>query len=479
MTLKKKLKTSFFWVGIEQVGIQAISFIISIILARILLPSDFGIIGMILIFIAIGKSLTDSGLSLSLVRSKELGTVDYSTVFYFNLLGSVFIYLLVFFAAPFISAFYNEEILIDIIRVYSFVFIINALGNIQQIRIIKHLAFKLLFKISIPSIILGGFVGIYMAYAGYGVWSLVVSALVQASINTLLLWLFGKWMPTFQFEWNIFKKHFYYGYKLTLAGLIETFYKNSYTVIIGRVFGTSQLGYFTRADTLKQVPVQNIGTILNKVTFPLFSSIQDDDKKLKSAYKSIMQVVIFFVAPLLLIASALAEPLIRFLLTEKWLPSVPYFQILCWAGILFPLNAYNLNILKIKGRSDLFLKLEVVKKTIGVLTILVTFQFGIIALLWGGVIVSAFSFFINSYYTGRFISYSSFEQLKDIIPLVFLAALVAGFSWYLDQNVQNYFSSDFMRLLIWGSTGVLIYLLLVKLFLNRILLKMRSLIFEK
>ncbi len=479
MTLKKKLKTSFFWVGIEQVGIQAISFIISIILARILLPSDFGIIGMILIFIAIGKSLTDSGLSLSLVRSKELGTVDYSTVFYFNLLGSVFIYLLVFFAAPFISAFYNEEILIDIIRVYSFVFIINALGNIQQIRIIKHLAFKLLFKISIPSIILGGFVGIYMAYAGYGVWSLVVSALVQASINTLLLWFFGKWKPTLQFECNIFKKHFYYGYKLTLAGLIETFYKNSYTVIIGRVFGTSQLGFFTRADTLKQVPVQNIGTILNKVTFPLFSSIQDDDKKLKSAYKSIMQLVIFFVAPLLLIASALAEPLIRFLLTEKWLPSVPYFQILCWAGILFPLNAYNLNILKIKGRSDLFLKLEVVKKTIGVLTILVTFQFGIIALLWGGVIVSAFSFFINSYYTGRFISYSSFEQLKDIIPLVFLAALVAGFSWYLDQNVQNYFSSDFMRLLIWGSTGVLIYLLLVKLFLNRILFKMRSLIFEK
>lgn len=464
MTLRKKSISSFFWAALEQFGNQTISFVVQIILARILLPEDFGLIGMILIFMAVGKSIIDSGLSQSLIRSKSLDVNDYSTVFYFNISVSVILYLILYLVAPYISTFYEEVLLIEIIRWYALIFIITAFGSIQQTRLVKTLQFKTFFKIALPSILLGGAFGIYLAYNGFGVWSLVASALTQAAINTLLLWIFSNWRPRFIFSIAKFSEHFNFGYKLTLSSLIDATFRNIYSVIIGKNFNATQLGYYNRADTVKQLPVQNIGAILTKVTFPIFAKIQDDDIKLKAAIKLIIRSVTLVLAPLLLISAALGEPLFRLLLTEKWLPAVPYFQILCWAGILYPLNANNLNLLKVKGRSDLFLRLEVIKKSIGVLMIVIALPFGIKALLYTIVFSSIVSFFINSYFTKKLINYGNFEQIKDVLPIVLISALVAYLIFTMDNIVSTYIESDFLRLLVGALVGVMIYFGFVMLF---------------
>ena len=424
MSLKKQAISGVFWTSIQQFITQGIGFVVSIILARLLLPAEFGLIAMIGIFMGIGASLMDAGLGSSLIRTDNPTQEDYSTVFFFNLAGSVIMYVLLYVVAPYIADFYKQDILTGIIRWYGVIFIINAFAMVQRTRLTKLLDFKTQMLVAVPSMVLGGAIGVLMAYYGYGVWSLVVMAITQSFVSTLQLWFYAKWKPAWVFNKEKFKYHFNYGYKLTLSGILDTVFVNAYTIIIGKFFAPAQVGFFNRADSLKQLPVSNVSAILNKVTFPLFAEIKNDDVRLKSVYKKIMQLVLFLIAPLLLILAALAEPLFRFLFTEKWLPAVPYFQILCWNGILYPIHSYNLNILTVKGRSDLFLKLEIIKKIMVVLVLLVSFQFGIYGLLYGAVFTSVLAFFINTHYSGKFINYKAWEQIKDILPLIFIAFIV-------------------------------------------------------
>jgi O-antigen/teichoic acid export membrane protein len=385
-------------------------------------------------------------------------------------------YALIFLAAPFIASFYEQELLTAIVRWYAIVFIINAFAMIQTTRLTKLLDFKTQMKVSIPSILVSGVVGITFAYLGYGVWSLVVMAIVQAVANAVQLWLYAKWKPTWVFSKQKFNYHFKYGYKLTLSGLLDILFNNVYVILIGKFFAPAQVGFFNRANSLKQLPVSNISTILNKVTFPLFAEIKNDDVRLKSVYKKIMQVVVFIVAPILLVMAALAEPLFRFLFTEKWLPAVPYFQILCWNGILYPIHAYNLNVLKVKGRSDLFLKLEILKKAMIVIVIAISFQFGIYGLLYGSVLTSVFAFFINTHYTGKFINYSGWEQTKDILPIIVLAIFSSGLVYGLDLWLQQIRTFDIFRLVVGGLLGVLVYLFLAYLFKMTAITELKKLI---
>src|SRR5690606_36510613 len=272
-------------------------------------------------------------------------------------------------------------------------------------RLTKEMNFKTQTLIAIPASLAGGFTGIIMAYLGFGVWSLVWSSIVTIVVSTVQLWIYSKWKPDWTFSISKFKMHFYFGYKLTISGLLDKIFNNIFLIIIGKFFSPAQVGFFTRAETMKQLPVTNISNTLNKVAYPLFASIQDDNIQLKRVYKKLMKMVLFVVAPVLILSAVLAEPIFRFLFTEKWLPAVPYFQILCAAGILYPLHAYNLNILNVKGRSDLFLKLEVIKKIIIVLAIIFALPYGIIALLYGQVFISIIVYFINSHYSGKFIGY--------------------------------------------------------------------------
>lgn len=398
---------------------------VSLVLARLLLPEEFGLIGMIAVFISIGTVLVDSGLSQSLIRSKELDQEDFSTVFYYNLATSILIYIIIYFSAPFVAIFYDQPILTPILRLYCITFIINAFSAVQIARLTQRMDFKTQTLVGIPSILIGGGVGVAMAYMDYGVWSLVWSQIVTSFISTIQLWLYSKWSPSFIFNIEKFKDHFNFGYKLTLSSLLNRIFNNIYLIVIGKYFSSAQVGFYTRAETMKQLPVSNISNVLNKITYPLFATIQNDDIRLKRVYKQLMQMVVFVIAPVLIFLAVLSEPTFRFLFTAKWLPAVPYFQILCITGILYPIHAYNLNVLKVKGRSDLFLKLSVIKQMITIGGIIVGFQFGIYGLLIAQVILSFIFFIINAHYTDKFINYSAWEQIKDILPII-LIAIAAG-----------------------------------------------------
>lgn len=456
--LRTKAVSGVFWTFLQLFGKQGLGFFVSLALARILMPEDFGLIGMLSVFMSIGQSLMDGGLTQSIIREKTPTQQDYSTVFFVNLMGSLVMYLLMYVGAPYIAQFYRQEILIDIIRIYCLCFIINAFSAVQFTRLTKSMNFKMQMMITIPSFIIGGVCGLYFAYTGHGVWSLVYLALIQSAASTIQVWIRSRWTPSLTFDKERFVYHFNFGYKLTLSGLLNTVFSNIYTIIIGRFFSAAQVGFYNRASTLKSLPVTNISSALNKVTYPLFAEIQDDDVRLKRAYKQIMQMVLFIIAPVLLFLAALGEPFFRFILTEKWLPAVPYFQIMCCYGIFYPIHAYNLNIIKVKGRADLFLRLEIIKKIITVITLCVTVQFGIIVILWGGFVNSVLALFINSYYSGRFINYPFSEQLRDISLILALAVCVAGTIWSVDHIAATYVTPDILRLIIGGLIGLILYI---------------------
>jgi O-antigen/teichoic acid export membrane protein len=459
LSLKQKTVSGVLWALLNQFSNQGISFIISIVLARLLMPKDFGLIGMITIFISVGKSLIDSGLTSSLMRKPDADELDFSTIFYTNLAVSVVVYVIVYFSAPFIAAFFREPALVSLARILCLSFIIGAFSSIQNTQLTKKIKFKVLMMVSIPSLIFGGCVGVYMAYKGYGVWSLVGMQLAQSVVSTIQLWIRSKWMPKLVFSMQRLKEHFRFGINLAVSGILEAIFSNLYQIIIGRFFSPALVGYYTRASMLRFLPVTNISNALNKVTYPVFASIQHDDVKLKSAYKKIMQQVIFWVAPILIGMAVVAEPLFRLLFTEKWLPAVPYFQIMCAAGIMYPMHAYNLNILKVKGRSDLYLRLEIIKKIVSVLIAVVSvLQFGIYGLLYSEALWSILGFFINAYYSGRFLNYRAIEQLKDIAPSL-LAALVMGVLCFLTLHTLAAFS-DIVKLLGTMTIGMVSYYLI-------------------
>lgn len=334
MSLKQKALSGIFWTLIQQFSSQSISFIVSIILARILLPEQFGLIAILNVFVNIGSILMDGGMGQSLIRTENPDTDDYSTVFYFNLIVSFIIYFIVYLVSPFIADFYNQPELESISKWYCIIFITNAFSSIHYTRLTKNMEFKKELTITIPSLIISSVVGVLMAYNGFGIWSLVVSSILQSTTVGIQLWFRTDWKPILKFKKDKFYIHFKYGYKLTLSGILDAIFNNIYVLIIGKYFAANQVGFYNRADSLKQLPVNNISSVLNKITFPLFAKIQDDNMRIKDMNKKIMQMVLYFVAPTLLIMAALGEPLFRLLFTDKWLPAVPYFQILCWGGIL-------------------------------------------------------------------------------------------------------------------------------------------------
>ena len=457
MSLKKQALSGLIWTFAQQFGTQLIYFVISIVLARLLLPSDFGTIAMFTVVISIASALVDGGMASSLVRSENVDDDDLSTVFWFNVGTACALYLIIFLTAPLIASFYKLELLIPIIRVYALSIVIKSFTSVQAIRFVKNLDFKTSFKIQLPSLLIGGALGILFAYNGFGVWALVLYPIIQSIISTVQYWLYSTWRPSFIFKKDKFKYHFNFGYKMTLSGLLDTTFNNIYTIVIGKMFSPAQLGFYNRADNLKQLPVSNLSNALNKVTFPLFSKLSHDNIKLKEVYKKLMKVVIFIIAPVLSISIVIAEPLIRFLLTDKWLPAVPYFQILAISGILYPIHAYNLNILMVKGKSNLFLKLEIIKKLLISLVLIFSLQFGIFGILWGQVFISVAAFFINTYYTGKILNYGSLQQIIDLMPILILSAAVAILFYFLDLYFFRSFV-DITRLIIVSSGFSAVYL---------------------
>lgn len=460
-TLKKKTISGLFWSFSDLIANQGIQFIIQVILARLLVPKDFGIIGMITVFIAISQSFIDSGFSNALIREKEPSKEDYSTVFYFNLVMAILMYVILFLCANPISRFFNEPQLIAILRVLALVLIINSFGLIQRTMLTKSINFKTQTKISVISSIISGIIAVIFAYVGFGVWSLVIRTLAMQLIQSLLLCIYNRWLPSLVFRMDSFKRLFGFGWKLLVSGLINTLYNNLYYLIIGKSFSAIDLGYYTNAQKLNDTACQSISASVQKVGYPVLSSIKEDEDRLREGYKKIIKTSVFITFPLMIGLAAVANPLIRLIFGPKWVNSIKYFQVLCFAGMLYPLHAINLDILQVKGRSDLFLGLEIIKKVIGLLSIAIVLfsKLGILGLIWAVVINSYIAYFINSYYSAELLDYSTMKQIRDVTP-VFIASISMGTMLYFSGAILP--NSNLVKLVAEFIIGVVIYLGLCK-----------------
>jgi len=424
MSLKQMTVKGLAWSFLDNIVVQGVGFITGIILARLLSPREFGLVGMVTIFIALGQSFVDSGFTQALIRKKECTQADYSTVFFFNVLVGIAWYILLLVSAGSIAGFFSQPELTGLVPVLGLGVVINAFSIIQTTQLTKRIDFKLQTRISVVSSILSGIIAVVLAFRGFGVWSLVVLSLARNILNTLFLWFWNKWKPSLVFDLTSFKKLFGFGSKLLLVGLIDTTYRNIYLAVIGKFFSAADLGFYTRADQFNQLPSQNLTAIVQRVSYPVLSSISDDFPAMKSAYKKLIKSTMLISFVLMIGLAAVAEPMVLTLIGEQWLVSAEYLQLLCFGGMLYPLHALNLNMLSVQGRSDLFLRLEIIKKALAVPVIIVGINFGIKVMIIAMIVNSLIAYYINSYWSGRFIGYSMLEQVRDILPSFMLASAV-------------------------------------------------------
>lgn len=434
MSLKEKAVSGIFWNSIDAVSRYGLSFAISIILARILSPSDYGIIGLTIIFIEVSRSFLDGGFSQALLRKKDCTQEDFSTVFYFNIISGIILYSILFSCSGLISEYFNKPILKDIVKVQGLNIILGSFTIIQQITLQRDLNFKTLAKINLFSTFAGGTIGIILATNGFGAWSLVFMGLINQIISTILLWLLNRWIPT-GFYKKSFTELFMFGNKMLASRLLNVVFDNFSSVIITKFHSFVDFGFYTRADTLRKMPSQLFAGILQNVSLPVLANLQDDPIRLKSSYKNLIQTAMLLNLTVMTGIIITANQLILFLFGQKWLPSVPYLQILCISSLIYPLQSLNLNILSVKGRSDLHLKLEIIKKILLLPVFSLGIFWGIIPMVWGMVLFSIFAYFLNSYYSGKLINYPIWEQLFDIIPSMLIVG-IASIPIYFMKNIE-------------------------------------------
>ena len=458
--LQQKTFSGMIWTFAQHFSLEGFAFVQGIILARLLVPRDYGLIAMTQIFFAIARVFIDSGFGNALMRKQNRKEIDYSTVFVTNFVLTFYFAVVLYLLAPSIGAFYDEPILKDIIRANAFLLVLNSVNAVQATRLRINLQFKVYGFISVVSTVSIGIITIIFAYMGYGVWSLIYPNFLAPFLNFFLYWHFQRWRPKLQFSWNIWREYFAYGSNLLLASLITKIWDNLYPFIIGKKFSAVDLGFYSRAHGYANLPATSFQGTLNSVTFPVLSSIQDDDSRLKDAYRRLIRVSGYVVFPMLMGLAALAKPIILVLITDKWAASIPFLVVICFAVMLRPIQVLNLNLLKVKGRSDLVLKLEVIKKAIYLLVVLFTMNFSVMAMCIGGVLSSHIALFINTYYTGKIIHVGYFVQMKDLLPS-FLFSITMGFLVYASTFV---FSNMLVQLIVGVIIGITYYYLVSVLF---------------
>ena len=448
-----------FWSSFERIGHQGIQFLIAVILARLLLPEQFGLIAMLAIFMAVAQSFVDSGFGSALIQKQDATHLDECSVFYFNILVGFLVAGSLFLSAPWIAAFYQIPLLTPLVRVLSLNLIINAFGVIQTTLLTKRIDFKSQMKVSVIAAVFSGSIGVAMAYRGYGVWSLVAQSITNNFFRTILLWFFLPWRPSWIFSFVSLRSMFSFGSKLLFSGLLDTIYNNLYLVVIGKMFSATELGYYTQAEQAVRFPVGNLSSAVGRVTFPVFSSLQDDKDRLKRATRKALSSLAMVNFPLMIGMAVVAKPLVLVVLTDKWLPCVPYLQLLCVAGMLYPLHVINLNVLMAQGRSDLFFRLEIYKKGMVTAAICFTARWGIMAMIYGQIATSVIAYYMNSYYTGKLLFYPASEQIKDFIPVLFLASLM-GIGVYLAKYLP--LENNIALLLSQVFIGIILYIALCR-----------------
>ena len=432
-SLKQKTVKGVLWSSLERFSVQGIQFIVMIIMANMLTPHDYGLVAMLAVFIAVSQSLVDSGFSQALIRKQDRTETDNSTVFYFNIAIGLILYGLLFTVAPLIADFYNEPQLTDITRIIGLSVLFNSFVVVQRALLTIQIDFKTQAKAALTAAILSGILGIWMAARGYGVWSIVAQQLTNLGTNTLLLWILSHWRPRWTYSWNSFHELFGFGSKLMVSGLIDTLYRNIYLIVIGRVFSASDLGYYTRAHQFTDFPSSNISGIIQRVTYPVLCSIQNENERLSNVYRKFLRLSAFIVFPLMMGLAAVAEPLVLTLLKEEWLFTATLLSIICFSMMWYPIHSININLLQVKGRSDLFLKLEIYKKIVGVCILCITIPMGLIAMCIGSLFSSMIALIINTYYTGKLIGVGFIRQMRDLFP-IFILSVSMGIIVYFSIN---------------------------------------------
>lgn len=478
MSLRIKASKALFWTFVGQFGVQIINFIVLLIITRLLSPKEIGLIAMIGILIGVGNILINSGISQSILRNPSSNETDYSALFYFNLIISLIVYFLVFFSAPFFAEFYQSKILILVIRIYCLTFILNSFSTVQIVRLSVIMDFRTQALIAIPCTILSGCTGIILAMRGYGVWSLVWSPIVFSITTAIAYWSISKWRPNFNIDFTVITPHWKFGRKLMYAGLIDAFLVNFNSSLIGKLHGIYNAGLFYRADSVKQFPLSNLALIINKISYPLIAQIQDDPQKLAYVFRKIFQLITFITFPILIFCSVEAEPIFRIMFTDKWIKSVIFFQLLCISGLLYPIHSLNLTILNIKGYSDKFLILQLIKTFNLLVIITVSLNWGIVGLIYGLIVESVISFFINTFYMNKLTEYGTMKQLRDIIPPLIISCLLGLITFLVDRQLQNQNFDDFKRIFVSGFICCSIYLFLCNLFFKEIVQDVKKIILD-
>lgn len=451
-----KIFTGLLWKFSERILAQAVTFIVSIILARLLSPDDYGNIALVTVFITIANVFVVNGFGSALIQKLEVDNTDYSSVFFANIVFSCFLYLIIFIISPIVSNFYSSPILCPVLRVLGLRIPIAAINSVQQAYVSRNMLFKKFFFSTLFGTLLSGIVGCIMAYVGYGIWALVVQYLANTSVDTVVLWFTVKWRPDFVFSISRVRILFSYGWKLLLSGLLDTGYTQLRSLVIGKKYTSSDLAYYNRGDQYPQLVVININTSISSVMFPAISKCQDDLAKVKSMTRRAIKTSSYIMWPLMIGLDIVAKPLISLMLTDKWLPCVPYLQVACFTYAFWPIHTANLEALKAIGRSDIYLRLEILKKGIGLLLLLATMNYGVMAIALSLIVSTIISSFINASPNKKLLGYSYIDQIKDMMP-AFLLSCVMGVVIY---PLSFFINNSLILIIIQIILGAIVYILL-------------------
>lgn len=457
---RQKIFSNLIWRFLERTGAQLVAFIVAIVLARILTPEDYGTIALITVFTTILNVFVDSGLGSALVQKKGADNVDFSTVFYTNVIFCIILYAILFFVSPLIADFYKRQELTAVIRVLGITILISGVKNIQQSYVSKTLQFKKFFFATLVGTVIAAIVGVWMAYHGFGVWALVAQQITNLSIDTILLWITVKWYPNFVFSFERLKGLFSFGWKLLVSALIDTTYNNLRQLIIGKKYTSEDLAFYNKGNLFPFAIVSNVDNAINNVLLPVMSQEQDDKAKVKQMTRRAIKTSTYCISPLLMGLAACAPAVVHILLTDKWLPCIPYLRIFCITYMFWPVHTTNLTAISSLGRSDLFLKLEIIKKIMGLTILVSTMWFGVMIMAYSLLLMDVLGQIINSWPNKRLINYSYLEQLKDILPGIGTAVVMG-----LLVSLINYLSiAEWLKLLIQIPAGILIFISLSKIF---------------
>ena len=454
MSLKQKIVSGVFWQGLERVGSQGIGFVISIVLARLLAPKEFGVIALMTVFTSLCGVVMDSGFGNALIQKKDADQTDFCSVFYINLALGGGLYLLLFVTAPLIATFYDSADLSIYLRVSALTLIINSFSLIQGTLLAKRMMFYLNFRISWIALIVSGTTGIVMAYGGFGVWALISQQIISALARCFLLWFWVKWQPQWCFDWSRAKKLFQFGWKFLVSWLLDALYNDIYSIVIGKIANLTELGFYNRGKSIPMLGMNAINSTVGSVLFPAFSQIQNDRIKMRELARRSLQNIMFLVIPALTLLFILAEPLVKIVFTDKWLPCVIYLQLCCITFFYWPLHTTNLQIISACGRSDVFLILEIIKKTQAAVVVLLTYRYGVVTMVAAGAAMGIVGFFENAWFNRKLINYAPWTQLWDILPLLLVAVIVGG----VVHCGLNLINSPWLKLLGGGTAFAVLYL---------------------